>query len=261
MKIFYSFALLALTSLPTFVSPLKLDFSVLANDQSPRLLQEKEGTAGGPVPDLLAPLRTCKGGTSENTCDLFQRVGFEDDYIDLNITVFFPNIPGNGFDFRPLGDRSYCVVRVTPSNTSRVPKDCACNVCPDGFGASSFSIDCSEHIRNGTEAPTSAPTVPNPFGPSEGTATALETDLPDPFIWSTCTSIDCGGNCNGTCSLGCQKLGSAQDLCDFCVATDLVNTTTTTGVAVQGTGTSSSFVPSLKVLATVSAALLSFLVV
>jgi hypothetical protein len=37
--------------------------------------------------------------------------------------------------------------------------------------------------------------------------------LPDPYIFATCVTVDCGGNCNGTCSLGCDVSG---EQCAFC---------------------------------------------
>ena len=37
--------------------------------------------------------------------------------------------------------------------------------------------------------------------------------IPDPYIFDTCVSIDCGGNCNGTCSVGCDESGPE---CEFC---------------------------------------------
>lgn len=83
-----------------------------------------------------------------------------------------------------------------------------------------------------TLAPTSGPTSPPPPPPTAVTApqdavVPMQTDLvtvenatnatvyPDPYLFQTCTSIDCGGNCNGTCSVGCSESGVA---CPFCEA-------------------------------------------
>jgi len=214
-------------------------------------------TSGGTVPDLIGLTSDCNtvGGT-QFECDMHQRIGTLDDYMDMNFTVGCLFDVTTGFDFRRVGG-CYCSVLLTPSNTSRLPKTCPCFTCPRGFGASSVSIDCTNLIPTEpptvspapedeeTAAPSSsvpiaasgernlqsseAPCVPDPFQgiecPEEATATngtstaapsmAPTSQVPDPYIFATCTSVDCGGNCNGTCSLGCDEAGFA---CEFCEA-------------------------------------------
>jgi hypothetical protein len=277
-------------------------------------------------------------------CDVYQKVGFEQDFMDLNITIECYLDTTTGFDFRRASGCT-CTTLLTPSNASRLPKTCPCYVCPIGFGSSSVSIDCSYLIPNATDAtnatnatatastvpssvpsfspaaatsapaaaaaavptassgsPTSAapvvgggqaiPIAPtlNPAGsgapvtaaagsptgaPSSAgsgavpqmqrrhlqggstdapspaaslvngtanttnTTTANVTVLPDPYIFDTCVSVDCGGNCNGTCSLGCDD-PTASTLCDFCEGAAGSPTPVPTGSDGSGSGTSGS---------------------
>ncbi|GKY90654.1 hypothetical protein MPSEU_000038800 [Mayamaea pseudoterrestris] len=275
--------------------------SAYLREQSPRALQ----TSGGTLPDLIAPSSDCytQGGL-EFACLIHQRVGTPEDYVDLNATVVC-ELGVAQFDFRRANGCS-CSVLITPSNTSKIPKNCPCTVCPIDFGSSSLSLDCSRYLPSeapsmapssegdigtadqtmppstaettmapsismtmaptstsmtqppttgsmtqtptaatdgaltnetvsaATAGPTPAGTVISPFLTTAPTAletvamrrwlqdeanatimtnTTNETAVPDPFIFATCVTIDCGGNCNGTCSLGCDYSG---EQCAFC---------------------------------------------
>lgn len=64
-----------------------------------------------------------------------------------------------------------------------------------------------------TSTPSIAPVATQTLSPSS--APTGNVTKPDPYIFATCTSVDCQGNCNGTCSLGCDAAGS---VCPFCQA-------------------------------------------
>mmetsp|Transcript_15938 Transcript_15938/g.20826 ORF Transcript_15938/g.20826 Transcript_15938/m.20826 type:complete len:233 (+) Transcript_15938:202-900(+) len=97
---------------------------------------------------------------------------------EVAIVVECPLESQVGFDFRRAVGCS-CGARVTPSNG--VSKDCPCIVCPFGFGTAPISVDCT--MRE------------------------------DPYIISTCTFMDCGFSCNGTCEFDCSNSGPS---CTFC---------------------------------------------
>jgi hypothetical protein len=87
-------------------------------------------------------------------------------------------------------------------------------------------VNATEPPVNATEPPVAAPTeAPGPVlkGPNS-------TDY-DPFIFATCSSIDCAGNCNGTCSLGCEVSGPQ---CEFCENSETRPTAAPTGNSVVG---------------------------
>jgi hypothetical protein len=138
------------------------------------------------LPDLGAPTQACDtvGGT-RFFCDVYQKVGFEQDFMDLNITIECYLDTTTGFDFRRASGCT-CTTLLTPSNASRLPKTCPCYVCPMGFGSSSVSIDCSYLIPNATDTTnttnaTASSTVPSSvpsFSPTPGGAAAAATSAP-----------------------------------------------------------------------------------
>jgi len=62
------------------------------------------------------------------------------------------------------------------------------------------------------QATTALPTTTLTMAPSS------DGEKPDPYIFDTCVSIDCGANCNGTCSIGCSEERTAET-CPFCSET------------------------------------------
>lgn len=167
--------LIALATLPSLHSfPSTFDFtSAYLRQQSPRGLQ----TSGGTLPDLIAPESSCSTlGGLQFLCDIHQRVGTPEDYVDLNATVAC-DLGVAGFDFRRAGNCG-CTVLVTPSNTSKVPKTCNCFVCPVGFGSSAISMDCSNNLES--EGPSMAPSTSE-----EDTGGLTNSPTPTPSLAST----------------------------------------------------------------------------
>jgi hypothetical protein len=137
------------------------------------------------LPDLGAPTQACDtvGGT-RFFCDVYQKVGFEQNFMDLNITIECYLDTTTEFDFRRASGCT-CTTLLTPSNASRLPKTCPCYVCPIGFGSSSVSIDCSYLIPNATDDNTTnanaSSTVPSSvpsFSPTPGGGAAATTSAP-----------------------------------------------------------------------------------
>lgn len=132
------------------------------------------------LPDLGAPTQACDTvGGSRFFCDVYQKVGYETDFMDLNISIECYLGTTTGWDFRRASGCT-CTTLLTPSNASRLPKTCPCYVCPIGFGSSSVSIDCSYLIPNATttdadDNATAASTEPSSvpsFSPGGGGAAA-----------------------------------------------------------------------------------------
>jgi hypothetical protein len=113
------------------------------------------------------------------------------------------------FDYRQATNCG-CIARVVPKYTPA--KECPCTVCAAGFGETPVSVDCGQYDVNATTADArqsgsaSVPAVAS-------NATNSSNSLIDPYIFSTCTSVDCSGACNGTCAINCDASGT---ICPYC---------------------------------------------
>jgi hypothetical protein len=152
-----------------------------------------------------------------------------------------------GFEYRKLPNCA-CLARVTPAHG--VMKECPCSVCAVDLGETPVSVDCSGHEKsigmNETETVTSTSrlenitdaNVPGSVSIDDSVTVANENvtgtesggvavsppvnskvntnneSMVDPFIFAECTSIDCFGACNGTCSLSCND--PAGNNCPYC---------------------------------------------
>jgi hypothetical protein len=150
----------------------------LENDHGHRIAQVVDT---GNRPDLNQTANTCNAVGARLVCGINSRISSRDDtYTDLAITVNCILDSQIAFDFRRAKGCT-CGAQAVPSDTG-VMKECPCVVCPDGYGSSPVSIDCS----------------------------SIEED---PFVINTCTSLDCDFSCNGTCSYDCVDAGPE---CAFC---------------------------------------------
>lgn len=126
----------------------------------------------------------------------------------------------NLFNFRKAHhcDCEAHVHRVRADGTSPMDKYCPCIVCTDGFGNNPVSIDCSPWdavnaaANNGTNTTTNRRHLQQSTGSATNTTTANST-YPDSIIINTCSSLDCGLGCNGTCRIDCAYSDAS---CNFC---------------------------------------------
>lgn len=144
-----------------------------------------------------------------------------------------------GFDFRRASNCA-CVAHVTPAYGTM--KECPCSVCAVDLGETPVSVDCSVHEKPATIATTSradnitdddltgsvtiddSVSIPadnvTAINITDGQVNITATDtntteaLVDPFIFATCSSIDCFFACNGTCSSNCND--PSGNVCPFC---------------------------------------------
>jgi hypothetical protein len=149
----------------------------------------------------------------------------------------------NAFDFRKAPG---CMCQAVVSNplSEGGPKTCPCTICQAGFGDTPINVDCSsiggsnageneetsEMATNETMVNETMVASNETMSESNETMTDGVSDsvaLPsasharhlqngttlDPYIFDTCTSVDCSGACNGTCALNCDASGVA---CSFC---------------------------------------------
>jgi hypothetical protein len=116
------------------------------------------------------------------------------------------------------------------------PKICPCTVCQAGFGDVPVNVDCTLYEADYLAAKGNTATSTTRSGdlvtdsvaiddtagtatiddPAAGNSTASgnETTLITPYVVGTCTSIDCGAACNGTCDLNCANSGTACPYCE-----------------------------------------------
>jgi hypothetical protein len=106
-----------------------------------------------------------------------------------------------GFDYRRAANCA-CQAKVTPPEGPA--KLCPCTVCQADLGETPISVDCSGVADQGSATSATAK--------SAGNSTTSNVTA-DPYIFNTCTSVDCSGACNGTCSLTCDDSATA---CPFC---------------------------------------------
>ena len=121
------------------------------------------------------------------------------------------------FDYRQASNCA-CNARVVPKYGPS--KECPCTVCAAGFGETPVSVDCSQYEGNFTNATIAevrqgGDDLDSVALPSD-TVSNLTTNISnvvDPYLFGTCTSIDCSGACNGTCAINCDASG---DICPYC---------------------------------------------
>ena len=127
-----------------------------------------------------------------------------------------------GFDYRRSASCS-CQATVTKTDlaTENVLSQqyCPCQVCAAELGDSPIHINCTEAQDVATQSAEEPSTTGSQFGGAT-TATATTTATTSAsFIVQNCTSVDCFGYCNSTCSLNCDNTTGIPP-CDFCTATD-----------------------------------------
>ena len=145
--------------------------------------------------------------------------------------------PLYGFDYRRTSNCA-CLALVTPAFGTK--KECPCTVCAADLGETPVSVDCSVHETPATIATTSraeniteddddlngSASVDDSVSIPEANATTINAseevnitttdtnNIISPFIFSECSSIDCFGACNGTCSLDCDD--PSGNVCPYC---------------------------------------------
>jgi len=119
----------------------------------------------------------------------------------------------NSMDFRDPNFSTNCDCgAILKEAATGEEKQCPCQICAAGLGENPVLVDCSAN----TAPP--ADDADTSFGTDSGTVSleANEQDevgfANDPFVINSCTSLDCFGNCNATCSLNCGEVNP----CDFC---------------------------------------------
>lgn len=114
------------------------------------------------------------------------------------------------------------------------PKTCPCTVCQSAFGEVPVSVDCTQYegdYLSATDTSNVISTARSGGSTPVGNITAIE---PTPFIVGTCTSLDCGAACNGTCHVNCANSGTT---CSYCAAQNQPTTAPTGSGAPTDYGT------------------------
>jgi hypothetical protein len=163
--------------------------------------------------------RQVQSSTNENPCNVegsslicqydFAAGGLSNEtMISFRAVCDFNSI--TGFDFRRATNCG-CIAKVVPKFSPS--KECPCSVCAAGFGDTPVSVDCSEYeTNNATTAQARESGSASVPAVAVGNITNSSSVI-DPYIFSTCTSIDCSGACNGTCALSCESSG---EVCRYC---------------------------------------------
>eukprot|EP00977_Amphora_coffeiformis_P029569 scaffold41550_cov191-Amphora_coffeaeformis.AAC.1 len=129
---------------------------------------------------FASPNITCKTTETDLICNIETRVTAPNETIetfsDLEIEVQCDvKSPADDHDFRSaLG----CMCEVNVTDHLGAQKNCACSVCPSGFGPAPVIVEC----------------------------------LGD-FVVAECSRIDCNSKCNGDCLSNCEISGSECSLC------------------------------------------------
>jgi hypothetical protein len=198
--------------------------------------------------DASLSARMLQSGSSSDSCYLSNNkivcvYSFVAGSIGNETTIEFmaecDNNPQYGFDFRRASNCA-CVANVIPAHGAT--KQCPCTVCAVDLGETPVSVDCSVHEQPATIATTSraenitddvtgsvsiddsvsipadnVTIISNNTG-GEVNITVVDANTTevsvDPFIFATCSSIDCFGACNGTCSFNCND--PSGNVCSFC---------------------------------------------
>jgi hypothetical protein len=161
------------------------------------------------------------------------------------------------------------------------PKYCPCTVCQAGFGDVPVNVDCTQYeddylaaLANNTNASGATSTVRSndlvtdsvALDDTAGTAriddpaTSNETKpITSPYVVGTCTSIDCGGSCNGTCDLNCANSGTACPYCENAAQNQPTMTPTGAGDGnLPGMGTAAGVAASIALILSACAVSLAF---
>lgn len=152
------------------------------------------------------------------------------------------------FNYQRAANCQCSALVTTPDG--KPPKRCPCTVCQAGFGDVPVNVDCTQYeeeylaaLANGADTSsvtsttrsadqvTDSVVIDDTPGTAKiddtpgtakiddsvavGNTSNLETQQPitTPYVVGTCTSIDCGAACNGTCDLNCANAGTA---CPYC---------------------------------------------
>lgn len=123
-----------------------------------------------------------------------------------------------GFDYRRSTSCScQATVNTTEAATGNLYslKYCPCQVCAAELGDSPIHINCTEAQDMATQSAEETTTTGSEFG---GATTTMTASTSTTFIVQTCSSVDCFGYCNSTCSLNCDN-STGIPPCEFCTAT------------------------------------------
>mmetsp|Transcript_17656 Transcript_17656/g.48095 ORF Transcript_17656/g.48095 Transcript_17656/m.48095 type:complete len:309 (-) Transcript_17656:101-1027(-) len=141
-------------------------------------------TDAGFLANPSATTESCTIVTSAYRCNFETDISTDDgDETNLQIQVQCPIDEQTTFDFRKAAGCS-CGARISNLNGDNATV-CPCTVCQNGFGHSAISMDCS-------------------------------TKDDDPFIISSCSSLDCDLACNGTCQGDCGASGGSGGCPSLC---------------------------------------------
>lgn len=139
------------------------------------------------TPDLQAAEDICNIQPPRFVCEDTVRLEADDlSFADITISFSCLLDSFSAFDYR-RSQGCGCVADIVSSDPNKPIKTCPCSICPAGFGDSPIAIDCTKYEDN--------------------------EDGIDPFLINTCSSLDCGFNCNGTCAFDCVNSGPE---CEFC---------------------------------------------
>lgn len=206
-------------------------YSTLIFSNEHRSLQTKPTTCYNVGAKFQCEIFTTLSESNSTNNDNITQTGA---YTNLTITTLCDLNDDIGFDFRKA-DNCNCEVLVSRSlanGTALQPKYCPCLICSEGFGNNPVSIDCSgwdnyipspstNTTINTTDTNTSSPITDTKQGNSTTTTnsstsvdgnTTSESYI-DSIIINSCSSLDCGLACNGTCRIDCA---TSDQACSFC---------------------------------------------
>ena len=199
--------------------------------------------------DASISTRLLQSGSSSDSCYLSNNkivcvISFVAGSVGNETTIEFMAECDNGpfgFDYRRASNCA-CVANVLPAHGTM--KQCPCSVCAVDLGETPVSVDCSVHEKPATiETTLRAENITDDEDDVTGsvsiddsvsipadnftaidytggevnitTSDANTTEVAvDPFIFATCSSIDCSFACNGTCSSNCND--PSGNVCSFC---------------------------------------------
>jgi len=127
--------------------------------------------------DFTSPNITCESTETDLICNITTRITAPNEtFSDLEIEVQCDvKSPADDHDFRSA---SNCMCDVNITDHLGIQKNCACSVCPSGFGPSPVIVEC----------------------------------LGD-YVVAECSRIDCNSKCDGDCISDCEASGSECSLC------------------------------------------------
>ena len=219
------YILLVTASLQSFASTwaqeLKFDFSGLHLTSAT--------LDGHEVRDLQTSSEPCNLVGSHLVCNYAYQI--QGQTYDPNLDTKVPTVTdvsfqarcdGNanaGFDYRRASNCGCqaTLTKTTDSGTS--VQYCPCQVCAAELGDNPIHINCTATSSNSTATESAEES-----GSSTTSAAAPNSTN---FIVQTCSSVDCFGYCNSTCSLNCDD--TTMEPCDFCTATGTKGEVATNG--------------------------------